>query len=227
MLTLFFSVFNYLCSKAQCAQNMDIVNWMIKSNTHREHWWRKLLFHLWILLFLLQMAEVIRKSDFVGIRLSSIRSDTVCLVIFMLSHSAGARRRTGFGGLGCLCCWQEQVKEQTEILLWAPCVMCSSTGQNYGFFFVCWFSKCLEGHSQLPPSVSCSVRSLVPAHSVSVDVGSVSPLFKRSYTHVGHASGVGDSDNIYLHYLFNEMEIQKNYINKSTFWWYSVLRIID
>lgn len=136
MLTLFFSVFNYLCSKAQCAQNMDIVNWMIKSNTHREHWWRKLLFHLWILLFLLQMTEVIRKSDFVGIRLSSIRSDTVCLVIFMLSHSAGARRRTGFGGLGCLCCWQEQVKEQTEILLWAPCVMCSSTGQNYGFFFL-------------------------------------------------------------------------------------------
>lgn len=97
------------------------------------------------------MTKEIRKSDVAGIPLASIRSDTVCLVIFMLSHSAGARRRTGFGGLGCLCCWQEQVKEQTEILLW-ECVCCAHLqGRIMDFFclFVCFLNACEVNHSFL------------------------------------------------------------------------------
>lgn len=90
--------------------------------------------------FCCKMTEEIRKSDFARIPLVSIRSDSVCWVIFMLSHSAGAQRRTGFGGLGCLCCWQEQVKEQTQILLW-ECVSCAHLqGRIMDFFlFVCLF----------------------------------------------------------------------------------------
>lgn len=44
----------------------------------------------------------------------------------------------GFGGL---CCWQQPVKEPTQIHLWAPWVTHSSTGWNYGS---CLFSKWLH-----------------------------------------------------------------------------------
>lgn len=58
--------------------------------------------------------------------------------------------------------------------------MCYRQGRIMDFFFICWFSKCLEGHSQL---VSCSIWSLVLAPSVSVDVASVSFLFELDHLH--------------------------------------------
>lgn len=61
--------------------------------------------------------------------------------------------------------------------------MCYRQGRIMDFFFICWFSKCLEGPSQLPPSVSCSIWSLVLAPSVSVDVASVSFLFELDHLH--------------------------------------------
>lgn len=124
---------------------MYIVNWMIKSNTDKEHWWRKLLFHLWIFYFCCNWQK--RSERMILLEFDWLPSDqTLC--VWLSSCSAGARRRTGFGGLGCLCWWQEQVKEQTEILLWA-CMSCAHLRARIMDFFVCWFSKCLKGHSQL------------------------------------------------------------------------------
>lgn len=133
------------------------------------------------------MTEEIRKSDVAGIPLASIRSDTVCLVIFMLSHSAGARRRTGFGGLGCLCCWQEQVKEQTEILLW-ECVCCAHLQGRIMDFFVCLFVFWMLARS-ITASFICYLHNMIFGSCsfgfCGRGIGQLS-VYVGSHTHAGH-----------------------------------------
>lgn len=61
-----------------CTECMDIVD--DKSNIHREHWRRKLHFHLWIFFYFCCKWQKWSKAwfwDFAGTRLASIRSGTM------------------------------------------------------------------------------------------------------------------------------------------------------
>lgn len=75
----------------------------------------------------------------------------------------------GFGGL---CCWQQQVKEPTQILLWAPWG---------GIMVLACFLNGFTDLSQHLPSFSCSFWCLVPAHLDSVDVASVTSLLEKDH----------------------------------------------
>lgn len=119
------------------AQNMDIGNWMIKSNTHREHWWRKLLFHLWIFFYFCCKWQ--KWSERV-ILLESVwlpSDQTLCVFGYLhaqpLCRGPATDRIWRLRMLILLTGTGEGANRNTPLSLR---VMCSWTGQNYGFFFV-------------------------------------------------------------------------------------------